>query len=229
MEEIPFIKSLSVEKQDQVREWGSLYKQTNLPPPENLSIGTVIMPTGDWLDRLRPSLSYFEEKFNAQKEKPNLVITGANSFDITHEGASAPKIVRALSAISIAEETKKHIIAEGKSTNSKQQAENIYKMLQEGRIKGPLVLVVSAYHLPRIYSTFVKTILDHEKDEIKTQLFAVPVYKDWKGKIPFEDKTRRNQIVPEIERIQKYRANGDVATDKELDRYTTWLSSINSS
>lgn len=223
MEEGSFIKSLSPNEHVAVREWGLLYKQTNLPPPKDLPIGTVVMPTGDWLDRLRPSLSFFEEKFDEREEKPSLVITGANSFDITHKGASAKKIVSKLKTLSIPEETKKHIFAEENATNTKEQAENVYAMLQEGKIKGPLVLVVSAYHLPRIYSTFIKTVLEHEKENLETKIYAIPIYKDWKGQIPFEDKIRRNQIVPEIERVRSYRANNDVATNEELSRYLEWL------
>jgi len=52
---LPFFQTLTTEQKNLFKEWGNLFSLTHNPPPKNLEIGTVVMPTGDWLDRLRPS------------------------------------------------------------------------------------------------------------------------------------------------------------------------------
>lgn len=225
MEGKSYFKTLPEQQQNLFREWGRLFALSNNPPPSDEEIGTVVMPTGDWLDRLRPSLSFFESRFASQKIKPQLVITGENSFNIDREGVSAPRIVSRLKKLDIPDEMKTLIIAESKGTNTKGQAEEIYGMLKNGLIQEPVVIVVSAYHLPRIYSTFIKEVFKQEGNQLHTRVFVIPVQKDWKGEIPFEiGRTRRDRIVPEVERIHRYRLQGDVASEEQLDAYTTWLS-----
>jgi len=220
-----FFQSLTPENQNLFREWGSLFSLTNNPPPENEDIGAIVMPTGDWLDRLRPSLNEFRAKFNRQTNKPHFVITGGNSFDVNREGASAEKIANILLRLNnLTAEERESIIAEGDSANTAEQAKRVYEMIKSGQIKEPLVIAVSAYHLPRVISTFVGEVLRNEGENIRTKIFALPVYKDWKGEIPFEpEKIRREQIAPEMERIHRYREKGDVATEEDLRRYVLWL------
>lgn len=57
------------------------------------------MPTGDWFDRVRPSIELFRQLYASQERKPHLVITGANSFNRDYIGASAPKIVNCIKAL----------------------------------------------------------------------------------------------------------------------------------
>lgn len=218
-----FFESLSSEERDKFREWGHLYALCHTLPPENEPIGSVVIPTGDWFDRVRPGLELHTRVFRKQDVKPVLVISGGNSFNKDREGASAHKIVSALSRLNIPNDQKSLIVEENASQNSQEQAERIYDMLKAGAIRSPVTLVVSAYHLPRLYSTFVQTILKNEGENLHTKLYVHPVYEDWKGQIPLEDKIRREQIVPEVDRIHRYRDTGDVATEPELTRYVAWL------
>lgn len=221
-----YFSTLSEQQKVQFREWGDLFSLSNNRPPEGVDIGTVVMPTGDWLDRLRPSLDVFHEAYQAQEVKPHLVITGANSFNVNRIGASAPKIVSHLQSLNLSEEEKQYIIAEEQAEHAGHQAKYVYDMVKAGRIKQPLVLVVSAYHLPRLYSNFVKTIMDNEGENLTTKIYAIPVHKNWKGTIPFEpEKTRREQIIPEMSRIHDYRELGHVATRDQLEQYVGWLNS----
>lgn len=81
-EQKSFFQSLDAEKQTLLREWSKLFSLSHNPPPPTTKIGTVIMPTGDCLDRLRPGLEFFGSRYDAQEVKPKLVITGANSFNV---------------------------------------------------------------------------------------------------------------------------------------------------
>src|SRR3989344_7432288 len=135
---------LSSSEKQMFQEWGSLFSLTNNPPPRDISIGSVIMPTGDWFDRVRPSVDYFRQAFKDQSHKPILVISGGNSFDKDHIGASAPKIVNKLHLTKgISQEEKSNIIAEEQSQNAAEQARDLYKLIAIGKISDPLVLVVS--------------------------------------------------------------------------------------
>src|SRR3989344_7887377 len=113
---------LSSSEKQMFQEWGSLFSLTNNPPPRDISIGSVIMPTGDWFDRVRPSIDYFRDIFGQQSKKPKLVISGSNSFNKDRTGASAPKIVQRINRmLNIPDEEKKYIIPEGQSQNSAEQ------------------------------------------------------------------------------------------------------------
>lgn len=222
-----YFSTLSPAEQGQFREWGDLFSLSNNKPPEGAQIGTVVMPTGDWLDRLNPSIDYFRQQYAAQATKPHLVISGANSINKDRIGASAPRLLQYIRhRFNIPDEEKERIIAEDQSQHAGQQAQYVYEMVKSGKIAQPLVLIVSAYHLPRMYSTIVKTIIDNEGDNLKTKLYAIPVHKDWKGQIPKEpEKVRRDQIIPEMERVHAYRnkEKPDVATREELEKYVGWL------
>lgn len=222
------LEKLFTEKQKPLLgEWQELFSLSNTPPPESLEIGTVIMPTGDWLDRAPSALNFFKDRFSKQNFPPHLVVSGKHShpgLEKKRGGAGANKVVRAFGIFGqLTREMKERLIAEAESTNTKKQAENIYELLLLGTIREPLAIVVSAYHLPRFYSTFVRTILANEK-QLKTRLYSIPVFGNWEGEIPKEPRGKRyEQIVPEMEKIHRYRSQGDIATEAELTYYTDWL------
>lgn len=177
----------------------------------------------------------FRKLYASQEYKPHLVITGGNSFNTSRIGASAEKIAHRIETFvnTIPAEEKMRIIAENKAEHTQQQAEYVYHMLQESRIKQPFVVVVSAHHLPRLCSTFIKEIMKREQNDLQTELYTSPVYKDWKGTIPREpDRVRKEQILPEMERVHTYRTNrkkgddGDVATLNEVKKYVDWLRNL---
>ena len=122
---------------------------------------------------------------------------------------------------------KQQIVVDGNATNTKEQTDNTYALLQQGVIHGPLITFVSAWHFPRWYSTFVKTILTAEGEKLNTRLFSSAVFKPWNERSKDIPQIRRDRIVTEVDRIHKYREKGDVAAEEEVTGYVNWLKSQN--
>lgn len=209
-------------------EWKKLFAICHNPPPENLEIGTIVMPTGYWLDRAPKSLELFKERFNIQIDPPILVVSGKHSHpDLRRGGAGAMKVVRAFEIYgNLTDDMKLNLFPEDQSTNTKNQAENVYDLLRAQIIREPLVAIVSAEHFPRFYSTFVNTILNREKN-LLTRLFSIAVFGDWMSEIPKEKRGKRwEQIPDEIRKINEYRKQGDVIKEEGLNHYVNWLRSL---
>lgn len=216
---------LTDEQRITYNQWLELFEICHNPPPEGKEIGTIIMPTGDWMDRAGPSLNLFKQIAYRQKTLPHLVVTGKHSHpDFPRGGASAEKVIRAMNIFgNISNELKRQLIPEANADNTKLQAENIYSLMVEGKIGEPWIVVVSTYHLPRLYSTFIKIILNKES-QIATHLYSIPVDLPWEKDIPHEPRGERwKQIFGEVDRIQMYRELGDAATQEELNYYLKWL------
>jgi len=221
------VELLTTEQIPIYEEWQRLFEIANNLPPDDTEIGTIIIPTGDWLDRIPLSLSLFKNRFYNQNKHPKLVISGATSHpDMPGGGARADKITRAIRTYGqLTKAMKNEIVTDMRSVGTKEQAENIYSLMKHGGIEEPWVVVVSAYHLPRLISTFVKTILTKEDIPI-THLYSVPVELPWRESISHEPRGERwKQIFSEIERIHTYREKGDVATEQEVLEYNKWLNS----
>lgn len=228
MTETPFnFSSQSETRQDSLREWGRLFRLCSHPLPSETQVGAIVVPTGDWLERAEAALNFFVRIYNQQEYKPHLIITGkysSQSLDTTHTGADARKIARAIKIRGqLSPEMKEKIVVEEKATNTKEQADNTYAFLKQGVVQGPLIVFVSAWHLPRWYSTLVKTILNAEEQELKTQFFVAPVFKPWSEESRDIRGRKRERIITEVDRIHRYRQQGDVATEEEVKRYVNWL------
>ncbi len=224
----PYPLSLLTEEQQVVYgEWKELFEIYNNPPPKDIEIGTVIMPTGDWLDRVKPALGAFKQYARTQSIPPHLVITGKWSRpEMPSGGASAEKVARVMRLFGgIADKTlKDRIIVEGVSEHAKAQAQNVYALKEHDKIKDPWVIVVSSYHLPRLVGSFVKNILKEEGVPSKTRLYTIPVDLPWTKEVPREARgVRWKQIFSEMEKIRVYQEKGDVATKEEMLEYTNWL------
>ncbi|OGE18071.1 hypothetical protein A3F00_02040 [Candidatus Daviesbacteria bacterium RIFCSPHIGHO2_12_FULL_37_11] len=225
--ENPFpIHLLDEEQKAAYFEWEKLFEICHNPPPENLEIGTIIMPTGYWMDRAPASLTLFKERFLKQDSSPHLVVTGKHSHpDLLRGGAGASKVIRAMNIYGkLTPKMKQNLIPDDYAENTKMQALNISAALAWRHISEPLVVVVSAEHLPRLYSTFIATILEIENPILETRLYSIAVFGDWESDIPKENRGKRYEQIPaEINRFPGYRAKGDVATEEELIRYVSWL------
>lgn len=211
-----------------MREWERLFQLCHNPVPNEVTVGAVIMPTGDWLERAKPALALFKSRFESQERKPYLVVTGRHSHpDLLGGGASADKVVRAMRILGkLTPEMKENLLVEAEADNTKEQVDNTYKLLQDGVIVDPLVVVVSDYHLPRFYSTFLATILRNEGSP-RIRVYSVPVCGNWESIKNPEPRpaSRTARILAEMERTRRYREKGDVATEEELLKYVRWLRS----
>lgn len=161
------------------KEWKALFDLCDNPPPLNTEIGTVVISTRDWLDRVPKGLEIFKDQFTTQKRMaPHLLITGKWSHSLLgpEGGTSVTKLARLARIFgNLTDAMKQRIVVEPQAENTKQQADNVYALLESGKIKAPLSIVSSAYHSPRLFSTFAKTILNKEGGNLKTRLFIVSV------------------------------------------------------
>ncbi len=113
------------------------------------------------------------------------------------------------------------LIHEDKSTQTKQQAEEIVKMAREKGWK-KLALVASHEHQYRAYLTFLREVLDTKSGII---LYNAPVRNlNW-----FVDSgwgTRFERLSAEFDRIDRYSAMGHLATAVEVVEYQKWKESM---
>ena len=219
------IELLTEEQKPVYEEWKRIFDLAHNPPPLDIEIGTVVMPTGDYKDRIDASEQLFVARYIYQRLKPSLVVTGKWSHpDLPDGGMGANNVVQLLKQSGgIPDDMKERVISEPDSTNTKQQAENVYDLLIQQVIQEPLVAVVSTYHLPRFCSTLVSTILAHEETP-RTRLYSVAVDLPWTEEIPMENRGERYlQVFIEMTRITNYRPSGDVATEEQLTYYVNWL------
>lgn len=83
-----------------------------------------------------------------------------------------------------------------------------------------IALVVSPYHLPRAYLTFVKCF---EQADVNIALYPAPVHIAPSVPAPETGLTSWELVPGEVERILTYQEKGDVATYEELQEYLEWL------
>lgn len=212
-------------------EWRELFDICHTPPPLGIAIGTVVMPTGDLMDRAGPALDAFKRYAGTQETPPHLVVTGKwSNPEVAGGGATAEKVVRAMKIFGdVPPELKDRIIPDMNSGNTKEQAQNVYDLLRQGKIDEPWVVIVSQYHLPRLVSAFAKHILRKEP-VLHTRMYTIPVDLPWNEQAPLvrrgqKGATRWESVFSEMERIHKYRINEtkDVATKEEMLEYANWL------
>lgn len=113
------------------------------------------------------------------------------------------------------------LIHEDKSLNTKEQAIEVVNMAVKNEWKR-LVLVASHEHQYRAYLTFLRQVIDVDKDII---IYNAPVRNlNW-----FIDSgwgTRYERLLAEFERIERYTAKGDLATADEVIEYQKWKESL---
>jgi hypothetical protein len=217
--------SLPVTTGDFYQEWEKLLMLCTQIPPETEIIQTIVLPTGFFSDRIGAVLEEYKELWWTQKRKPKLLISG-NISEPIHQTGSAEEIKHIYEYYgNITKAMDTHIVTDMLAENTKENAVNTYRFLQENRIHSPLLVMTSVEHLPRMYSTLVKVILDNEKDCIKTKVYSLPIERHWNESLPGDarQKPRILYVPSEMERILAYRKTGDVATEEEVKKYITFL------
>lgn len=226
------IETVSHEERVIYDQWKELHDLC-VNPGTLSEIQTIIVPTGGWLERADLGLSLFNVLSHTGHE-PQMVITGENGSQVRRAKGDtlgkASDIARAIKWFGgLTSEEKERIVIDNEATNTRKQAINVYQLIKEEKIKSPLIAAVSEWHLPRWYMTMVKEILNNEGENLQTKLFAISTMGRLKDATK-DDLTqdRFHRIIGEIQRIEKYREQGDVATREELERYLTWLNKSSS-
>ena len=160
----------------------------------------------------------------------HFVRTGGTPFVIVSGGKHDPPrwlgatdVARSLYAAGIAPD---HILIEDQSQHTREQAVNTLRLIREGIPKHEerpwhrVLLIASAYHLPRAFLTFVRALHESGDDEA-VQLIAVPAYAPW-GKSPAGMSETRLELFPkELAKCEQYAAH--VATcDEGLAYLASW-------
>jgi hypothetical protein len=109
------------------------------------------------------------------------------------------------------------IILEEKSTNTREQALEVMKLVREKNWQR-IILVASHFHQPRAYLTFLKAMSELN---LKIRIFNAPARNvPWFGKTPVGPRIKLMQ--DDFEKIGTYRKRGHVATIEEAIQYQRW-------
>ncbi len=151
----------------------------------------------------------------AQQGAPTLVLTGGVD-DATRTGAEklrAQAMGRGVKFDSIRTDTV--------PTNTREQAEDVVAM---ARVEDwhRLLLVASAYHMPRAFLTFVQALLDVGA-EYDIDVVPVPAYDAWFAPPEGLRMERIELLAVEEQKTELYQAKGDVASyDDGLAYLRAW-------
>jgi hypothetical protein len=114
---------------------------------------------------------------------------------------------------------KENIIWEDKSTNTKEQAQQIIKLCLENNWKS-IILVASNFHQYRAYLTFVKELYNQKLNN-DIRIYNSPCNLPW-----FEKNNwgiRYRLLSEEFKKIKIYQDKGDVCSYKEIIEYIKWI------
>lgn len=110
------------------------------------------------------------------------------------------------------------IILEDESQNTHEQAVNVVALAKKREWRR-ILLVASAYHMPRAWLTFLKATLEAG---IADSLQIVPAptsHTPWGGSPSGMDDSRLNLLTKELMKIEAYRGMGHVASYEDALRY----------
>ncbi len=113
---------------------------------------------------------------------------------------------------------KNKIIIEDKAQNTYEESIGVLKMAKKRKWK-KIILVVSHFHQPRAYLTFLKAMKDLN---LKIQIFNAPVRElSWFDKTSL-NLSRLQLLEKEFEKMDEYIKKGHLATIKEVITYQKW-------
>lgn len=110
------------------------------------------------------------------------------------------------------------VIVEAQSQNTHEQAAHVLE-LADTRDWHNLLLVASAYHLPRAFLTFVKALADPPT----IRLIPAAAWAPWTGTPAGVDRARAELVLVEYVKTQEYQQVGHCASyDKGLEYLLSW-------
>lgn len=139
---------------------------------------------------------------------PVIVVTGARDGEPRHMGAE--RGARRLLTLGVAPD---RILVEPTAMNTVGQAHEVIEMAVLNEWKS-LILVASAYHMPRAFLTFLRE-LRSRAIESGLQIIAMASKGSWSGSPKGMRLSRLDLLQSEYDKILKYRELGHVATFKE--------------
>lgn len=113
------------------------------------------------------------------------------------------------------------ILSDTTASNTREQALCIAAEA-EARQWNRVILVASAYHLPRAFLTVLKALLEHGIAD-KVRVIPVAPRSDWHETIPGTDAVRLDRLAPDLAKIETYAEH--VASFQEgIDYLLSWES-----
>lgn len=111
------------------------------------------------------------------------------------------------------------IILENKSTNTKEQAEQIINLCLENNWKN-IILIASNYHQYRAYLTFIKELYNRKLNNI-IRIYNSPCNLSWFEKNKWG--IRSELLENEFDKIKIYQIKGDICSYNEAIKYIKWI------
>ena len=172
----------------------------------------IVLLEGDGLNRYKHAVRLFHEGW-----APLIVFSGGI---VDYEYGSIPyeEIYPQMIALGVSPES---IIHEGKSLNTKEQADNIMNICKE-RGWQRIILVGSPYHQYRAFLTFLKSAMN--------TLPGLIIFNSPANNLPWFNQeswgSRFENLQREFERIDRYAALGHLASFKDVIDYMKWKESL---
>jgi uncharacterized SAM-binding protein YcdF (DUF218 family) len=157
----------------------------------------IVCLEGDGQNRTQKALELFQQGF-----APLIIVSGA--YDNPPFSIVAVKMADYLFQAGV---PKEKIIIEGKSQNTKEQAEEVFKIVKESNLQ-KIILVASEFHQLRAYLTFLKAMEDADLKIVITNVPAKGEYQDL-----FDE---------ELRKIQEYQKKGHILSFEKALEYQTW-------
>jgi uncharacterized SAM-binding protein YcdF (DUF218 family) len=152
-----------------------------------------------------------------QSAAPVVVLTGGR--DDAPRWTGAARAATELWGLGVAPD---RIKLDGESLNTWEQAQAVAGMVREKQW-GRILLVASAYHMPRAFLTFLRA-MQHAECEYRVQMIPVSVsHVSWNAPPAGMDTPRLSLLSEEYDKIDNYGASGYVATYEEgLEYLAHW-------
>jgi hypothetical protein len=113
------------------------------------------------------------------------------------------------------------LVIENESQNTHEQAEYATRIIQERGWKR-VILVASAYHMPRAFLTFVHALGVAELSDKVNIVACASAQSRWADPPSGVTASRADLFLTEREKTFRYRAMGDVATEETAIEYLKW-------
>ena len=162
----------------------------------------IVLMAGDRFHRIQKTAELYHAG-----HAPFIVVT-SNADKWEYGSAPSSKLVPELIAAGVPHE---HIISEETGAHTRGEADATLRIAKEKNWQR-LIVVTTAYHLPRVFLTWLKAIHD---EGYPLELTMIPV----QGVPEFKQQNEDELFAQETERIRLYQEKGDVASFEEGLRY----------